>query len=61
MMSKQAQKKEHLCVPFWRVGVVHRIAFFKCEAGLGLPKNSVACKLVYLNTTRPIRKKCRGT
>lgn len=27
MMSKQAQKKEHICVPFWRFGVVHRIAF----------------------------------
>lgn len=23
MMSKQAQKKEHLCVPFWLFGVVH--------------------------------------
>lgn len=55
------KKRNTYVFPFWRFGVVHRTAFFKCEAGLGLPKNSVACKLVYIDTTRPIRKKCRGT
>ena len=78
-MSKQAQKKEHMCVPFWRFGVVHLnikktlacsflaprcgtpYRIFQMRSGTRTPKNSVVCKLVYIDTTRPIRKKCRGT
>ena len=55
------KKKRYLRSFFWRLGVVRRPAFFKCDSGLGLPKNSVVRKLVYIITTRPIRKKCRGT
>ncbi len=51
--STRAIKKERFCVLFWRLGVVRRPAFSKCASGLGLPKNSVVCKLVYINTTRP--------
>ena len=55
-------KKKNTCVFFFGATVWYTASHFcKCEAGLGLPKNSVACKLVYIDTTRPIRKKCRGT
>ena len=36
MMSKQAQKKEHICVPFWLFGVVH----------LNIKKRTLACSFL---------------
>ncbi len=36
MMSKQAQKKEHICVPFWLFGVVH----------LNIKKRTLVCSFL---------------